>query len=79
MPRFPSDAPLDHVLAAMAKLGFHVVRVGNHVALARQNEDGTQTPMTIPNHRQLKRSTLRTILTQSGISRREFLDAYEDG
>ena len=79
MPRFPSDAPLDRVLAAMAKLGFHCVRSGNHIALARQNDDGTQTPMTIPNHRTLKRSTLRTILTQSGISRREFLDAYEDG
>ena len=63
----------------MALLGFHVVRSGNHVSLARQNDDGTQTPMTIPNHRQLKRSTLRTILTQSGISRDEFLDAYEDG
>ncbi len=35
--------------------------------------------MTIPNHRKLKRSTLRTILTQSRISRDEFLDAYEDG
>ena len=63
----------------MALLGFHVVRSGNHVALSRQNDDGTQTPMTIPNHRRLKRSTLRTILTQSGISRDEFLDAYEDG
>lgn len=25
MPRFPSDAPLDRVLAAMAKLGFYFV------------------------------------------------------
>lgn len=40
MPRFPSDAPLDRVLAAMAKLGFHVVRAGNHIALARRDDDG---------------------------------------
>lgn len=78
MGKFPSDAPLNRVLTALAKLGFHVVRSGNHIALARQNDDGTQTPMTIPNHHQLKRSTLRTILTQSGISRGEFLEAYED-
>ncbi len=77
MAKFPIDAKLDRVLATMAKLGFHVVRSGNHIALARQNGDGTQTPMTIPNHRQLKRSTLRTILTQAGISREEFLNAYD--
>ena len=78
MPKFPMDAPLDRVLATMARLGFQIVRSGNHIALARQNDDGTQTPMTIPNHRRLKGSTVRTILTQSGISRADFLDAYEN-
>lgn len=76
MAKFPIDAPLDQVLVAMAKPGLQVVRSGNHIALARANDDGTQTPMTIPNHRRLKGSTLRTILTQSGISRDEFLNAY---
>ncbi len=33
--------------------------------------------MTIPNHRKLKGSTLRTILTQAGIPRDAFLTAYE--
>ena len=47
MAKFPIDAPLERVLAAMAQLGFHVVRSGNHVALSRQNDDGTQTPMTM--------------------------------
>ncbi len=79
MAKFPVDPPLNRVLAAMAQLGFQVVREGNHISLARLNDDGTQTPLTIPNHRTLKRSTLRTILTQSRISRDEFLDAYEDG
>jgi hypothetical protein len=44
--------------------------------MIRQNEDGTSTPLTMPNHRRLKGSTLRTICTQSGISRREFLEAF---
>jgi hypothetical protein len=41
------------------------------------NPDGTATPLTLPNHRTIKGSTLRTICTQSGIPRNEFLRAYE--
>ncbi len=33
-------------------------------------------PLTIPNQRAIKSSTLRTILTQSGVSREDFLAAY---
>lgn len=77
MPRFPVDAPRDKVLKAFAILGFGLVREGNHLALERENEDGTKTPLTLPNHRLIKASTLRTILTQSGIARDEFLLAYD--
>lgn len=75
--KFPVDAPIDNVIKALEHLGFRVVRKGNHIALLRENEDGTRTPMTIPNHRKIKGSTLRTILTQAGIPRDEFLTAYE--
>lgn len=61
----------------MKMLGFQVVRIGNHISLARHESDGTLTPLTLPGHRTLKGSTLRTILTQSGISRDEFLRAYD--
>lgn len=76
MPRFPVDAPRDLVLKAFAILGFELVREGNHLALERENEDGSKTPLTLPNHRAIKGSTLRTILTQSGIARDDFLTAY---
>ena len=78
MPKFPVDAPLRKVLGALESLGFRLVREGNHIAMVRENPDGTRTPLTMPNHRRIKGSTLRTILRQSGISRDEFLEAYED-
>jgi len=54
------------------------VREGNHVSMLRENPDGTRTLLTMPNHRTIKGSTLRTILTQAGISRDEFLKSYEE-
>jgi len=59
-------------------LDFHIVREGNHIAMVRENPDGTRTPLTMPNHSRIKGSTLRTILTQAGIHRDDFLDAYKD-
>jgi hypothetical protein len=46
--------------------------------MIRENPDGTTTPLTMPNHPKLKASTLRTICTQTGISRDDFLKAYEN-
>jgi len=54
-----------------------LIREGSHIAMLRDNPDGTRTPLTMPNHRTIKGSTLRTILTQAGISRDDFLKAYE--
>ena len=78
MPKFPIDAPLNRVVKALGALGFVIEREGNHIALERQNNDGTVTPMTLPNHRIIKSSTLRRILTDAGIPRDDFLDAYEN-
>ena len=73
---FPVDAPETDVVRALERLGFRVVREGNHVSMVRDNPDGSRTPQTMPNHRRIKSSTLRRICTQSGITRSDFLAAY---
>ena len=76
MYKFPVDAPIRKVVKSFELLGFNVVRDGNHIAMLRENPDGTRTPLTMPNQPTIKKSTLRTILTQARISRDEFLDAF---
>lgn len=78
MPRFPVDVPIREAMKALEQLGFYLVREGNHIAMIRNNPDGTRTPLTMPNHPVIKSSTLRTILTQSGITRDEFLKVLND-
>lgn len=78
MPRFPADAPKRRVVKTLETLGFRLVREREHIAMVRENPDGTRTPLTMPNHPRIKGSTLRAICSQAGISREEFLKAYED-
>ncbi|CBE69620.1 MAG: type II toxin-antitoxin system HicA family toxin [Candidatus Methylomirabilis oxygeniifera] len=75
---FPIDVPKAKAIKPLERLGFRIVREGAHLAMVRQNPDETQTFLIIPNHSDLRGSTLRTICIQASIARDEFLKAYEE-
>lgn len=77
MSKFPVDAPKRKVVRAPQSLGFIMISEREHIGMLRVNADGSKTPLTMPNHAALKSSTLRTICTQAGISRDDFIRAFE--
>jgi predicted RNA binding protein YcfA (HicA-like mRNA interferase family) len=70
------DASKRPVIRTFQFLGFRIIREGEHIVMVRENQDGTETPLVMPNHDQIKSGTLRVICTQARISREEFLIAY---
>ncbi len=76
MTKFPVDAPKQRIIKTLNILGFKVIREKEHISMERLNQDGSKTRLTMPNHRKIKSSTLRTLCTQSGISRKDFVNSY---
>ena len=77
MAKLPVDAPRRKVVKVLEILGFQLLREKEDIPMVRENPDGSKTPLTMPNHPKIKASTLRTICSQSGITRDEFLEAYK--
>lgn len=64
------------VIKALVKIGFQVVgRRVSHVRLKKKN--GKTLIVIVPDHRELTRGTLRSILRQTNLSLEEFLEILE--
>ena len=74
MPAVPLLKPRD-VVKTFEKLGWEVVRQrGSHIILTKE---GHITTLSVPNHPEVARGTLRSLITKGGISVEEFLAALE--
>ena len=59
-------------IKALKKIGFVVYRQrGSHITIVRTNPP---SQVTIPNHKELDRGTLRAIIRQTGLTIEEFFD-----
>ena len=71
MPKLPVLSA-DKVAKALKKAGFKIVRQsGSHIHL--WNED-SRTLVTVPNHPELAKGTLNSIIKQSKMNRNDFLE-----
>ncbi len=72
MPPVPVLRPRE-VVAGFLKLGWQVARQrGSHIILTKPGHIAT---LSIPNHPQVARGTLRALIARAGITAEEFLRA----
>lgn len=62
----------EEVCKILARHGFvEVRRHGSHIVMQRKTKTGTIT-VPVPNHKEVRKGTLQSIIRQSGIPRSEF-------
>jgi predicted RNA binding protein YcfA (HicA-like mRNA interferase family) len=61
------------VCSILERHGFVEIRHrGSHIVMQRVSENGTTTTVPVPDHKEVKIGTLRSIIRQSGVPRSEF-------
>ena len=74
MPAVPILRPKE-VVKTFEKLGWVVVRQrGSHIILTKKGHIAT---LSVPNHPEVARGTLRSLMDRAGITLEEFLKALE--
>jgi len=71
MPKLPIISGIE-CIKALAKLGYEIDhQTGSHLIL--RNKNPPKRRLTVPNHKELARGTLRAIIRQSGLTVEEFV------
>jgi len=74
MPQVPLLRPRE-VIRAFGSLGWQSVRQrGSHIVLTKS---GTVATLSVPNHPQVARGTLRALIAKAGLSIEQFLAALK--
>ncbi|MCI0595259.1 MAG: type II toxin-antitoxin system HicA family toxin [candidate division Zixibacteria bacterium] len=74
MPPVPVLKPRE-VVRAFEKLGWEVARQrGSHIILVKRGNIAT---LSVPNHPEVARGTLRSLIARAGLSVDQFLEALE--
>ncbi|MBI4674815.1 MAG: type II toxin-antitoxin system HicA family toxin [Chloroflexi bacterium] len=74
MPIVPLLKPRQ-VIKAFERLGWEVARQrGSHIIMTREGHIAT---LSIPNHAEVARGTLRSLISKAGIPIEEFLEAVD--
>jgi len=74
MPPVPVLKPRQ-VMKTFEKLGWEIARQrGSHIILTKKGHIAT---LSVPNHPEVARGTLRSLITRAGITQEEFLKALE--
>jgi len=74
MPQVPLLRPRE-VIRAFGSLGWQAVRQrGSHIVLTKS---GTVATLSVPNHPQVARGTLRALIAKAGLSIEQFLAALK--
>jgi predicted RNA binding protein YcfA (HicA-like mRNA interferase family) len=72
MPPVPLLAPSD-VIKMFQRLGWQVVRQkGSHIIMTKSSHMAT---LSIPNHQEVARGTVRSLIAKAGLTIEQFLDA----
>lgn len=72
MPAVPLLKP-SQVIKTFEKLGWEVARQkGSHIIMTKEGHPAT---LSIPNHREVARGTLRSLISKAGITKDEFTEA----